>query len=65
MLCPTNADVHTGGAEAAPARGGAHGASGWPRAEERVTARVADFGLSVRMGPGQTHASNKWQVRDT
>mgnify|MGYP001807369728 CR=1 FL=1 len=27
-----------------------------------VTAKIADFGLSARMGEGQTHASNCWQV---
>ncbi len=32
-------------------------------AQPPVMAKIADFGLSARMGEGQTHASNCWQVR--
>ncbi|KAG2436718.1 hypothetical protein HXX76_006242 [Chlamydomonas incerta] len=50
-----NEEVHAASAEAA--------ARWTTRRLQRppVVARVADFGLSKRMGEGQTHASNCWQ----
>ncbi|KXZ52942.1 hypothetical protein GPECTOR_8g317 [Gonium pectorale] len=40
-----------------------HGAAdaGGPPWRPPLVAKVCDFGLSVRMGEGQTHASNRWQ----
>ncbi|KXZ52951.1 hypothetical protein GPECTOR_8g325 [Gonium pectorale] len=35
--------------------------AGGPSWRPPLVAKVCDFGLSVRMGEGQTHASNRWQ----
>ncbi|KXZ52948.1 hypothetical protein GPECTOR_8g322 [Gonium pectorale] len=35
--------------------------AGGPPWRPPLVAKVCDFGLSVRMGEGQTHASNRWQ----